>query len=165
MNHAQRKFLIDKINEKTKKDIQELENKKVQFPSFSNYAFLAIMEGKLKLKPADVTLEALKKKALNSTEGANWLSEDRMGWDKIHTVKLAIQDIFEIPDGYLQKIEEVKAHNSKITEKIASLKMMSESLETRIQLASDKTLQKMINEVDDMGDISLLDTSLRKLLD
>jgi len=33
----------------------------------------------------------------------------------------------------------------------------------RVQLASDKTLQKLINEVDDMGDLSLMDTKLKML--
>lgn len=37
-------------------------------------------------------------------------------------------------------------------------------LVTRIQLASDKTLEKMISEVDDMGDVSLMDTKLKSLI-
>lgn len=39
-----------------------------------------------------------------------------------------------------------------------------EGLCTRIQLASNKTLEKMIAEVDDMGDISLVDCTLKALL-
>lgn len=42
--------------------------------------------------------------------------------------------------------------------------MQSEGLCTRIQLASNKTLEKMIAEVDDMGDISLVDCTLKALM-
>jgi hypothetical protein len=43
------------------------------------------------------------------------------------------------------------------------LQIQLETLEVRIMVASDKALQKLINEVDDMGDISLIDTRIKLL--
>lgn len=163
MNAQQRKFLIDKLYAKCKEQMEELKKQKMEHPSLSNYLFLAIMNNTLKLKPQEVTLKALKQKALKAQEGSNWLSEERMGWDKFNTCKIDINALFEIPENYVQKVNEVKEHNQNLQEQIDSIKLQMESLETRIQIASDKTLQKMINEVDDMGDISLIDTKIKLL--
>lgn len=51
-----------------------------------------------------------------------------------------------------------------VDDQIKQLRIQLETLEVRIMVASDKVLQKLINEVDDMGDISLIDTQI-KLLD
>ena len=40
---------------------------------------------------------------------------------------------------------------------------MVNNLITRIRLASNKTLEKMINEIDDMGEISLFDKKLKQI--
>lgn len=163
MNTQQRKYLIDKLNAKCKEQMEELKKQKMEYPSLSNYMYLAIMNDTLKLKPQEVTLKALKEKAMNAKEGSNWLSEDRMGIEKFTTCKIDINALFEVPQNYVDKVKEVKEHNQALQAQIESIKLQMDSLETRIQLASDKTLQKMINEVDDMGDISLIDTKIKLL--
>jgi hypothetical protein len=163
MNSQQRKFLIEKIQENIKKQISSLKESKLEYPSASNYFFKAILEGKLQLQPDDVTLESLKQKALKSGEGRNWLSEDNMGFEKFSTVKLKISDLFIYPLEYEIKLKEVKEFNSNIDIQIENLKIQLGTIELRIQLASDKVLQKLINEVDDMGDIKLIETNLKLL--
>lgn len=163
MNQVQRKYLIDKIKATVNEKISALQGERMEYPSPSNYLFHAIMKDELKLQPQEKIIAVLKKKALNAKEGANWLSEERMGFDKERTVKLDITDLIDIPAEYRLKVEEAKKHNNEIAEKISVLKIQLETLETRIQLASDKTLQKMISEVDDMGDISLMDTKIKYL--
>jgi hypothetical protein len=49
MNATQRKFLVDKINEKTKKRISELKSTRLDHPSSSNYIFRAILNDELEL--------------------------------------------------------------------------------------------------------------------
>jgi rRNA maturation endonuclease Nob1 len=49
----------------------------------------------------------------------------------------------------------------KVNQEIAALKLQLETLEIRIMIASDKVLQSIVNEVDDMGDIRLIDTKIK----
>lgn len=163
MNTAQRKFLIERIQKKVKERIEELKGTLMQYPSASNFIFKAIMNDTLKLQPGEVTLNALKKKALNAKEGENWLSEKRMGWENERQVQLWLEELLVLPDDYREEMIRVKSHNESIQKEISSLKVQLETIEMRIQLASDKTLQKLINEVDDMGSLSLIDTKLKLL--
>lgn len=163
MNTAQRKFLIERIQKKATDKISSLRDSKLKYPSASNFIFKAILNGELELQPKEVTLEALKQKALNAKEGCNWLSEDTMGFEKETTIKIGIKNLVVLPNDYYNESKRVSDFNKKIDAEIAELIIQKETIEVRIQLASDKTLQNLINEVDDMGNISLVDTKLKLL--
>jgi len=163
MNTSQRKFLIERIQTKTKERIEQLNKTKLEYPSASNFIFKAILNDKLELQSSEKILEALKQKALRSKEGANWLSEERFGFDKERTVLLGLNELIVLPEDYKTELERVKSFNEKIVSEINLLKIQLDTIEMRVQLASDKTLQKLINEVDDMGDLSLMDTKLKML--
>lgn len=163
MNTAQRKFLIERIQQKTKDRIELLKKELLNFPSASNFIFKAILNGNLELQSNEVILEAIKKKALNAKEGENWLSEERMGFNKETAIKLQIVELLVIPNDYKEELQRVKEHNKSINAEIESLRMQLETIEVRVQLASDKTLQNLINQVDDMGSLSLIDTKLKSL--
>lgn len=163
MNTAQRKFLIERIQQKTKDKIEVLKKNKLAFPSASNYIFKAVLNGELELQPSEITLEAIKKKALNAKEGENWLSEMRMGFEKEREIKLEIEQLVVLPKDYKEEVNRVRNHNESINKEIDLLKIQLETIEVRVQLASEKTLKSLINEVDDMGDLSLIDTKIKLL--
>ena len=163
MNATQRKFLIERIQKKVNERISELSEMRLKYPSASNYIFKAVLNDQLEIQPKEVILRALKKKALNAKEGANWLSDERMGFDKESTIRVLIEELILIPTDYRDELNRVKDHNKTLNLKINELKIQLDTIEMRIQLASDKTLQKLINEVDDMGDLSLMDTKLKSL--
>ncbi len=160
MNSTQRKFLIDRVTSKVTAKIKELSNSKLQSPSASNFIFKSILNNELELQDSAVILESLKKKALNAKEGSNWLSDERMGFDKESTIKLLIEDLVKLPNDYYEELKRVQDFNNNINKEIKVLYTQLETIEVRIQLASDKKLQLIINEVDDMGDISLMNTKL-----
>jgi hypothetical protein len=109
-------------------------------------------------------LAALKKKALDAKEGTNWLSNEyRLTYTKERTVTLNIVDLIKLPKDLGEEAKRVKAHNKEIDAEIKELESQLDMLEVRIQLASNKTLQNLINEVDDMGDLSLVDNKLKLL--
>lgn len=163
MNTAQRKFLIERIQKKATEKIKELENQLQDVPSASNFIFKALLNDELALKPQEVILDALKQKAMKAKEGSNWLSEEWMSITKNTTVKIELKSLIELPEDYYAELERVRLHNHAIEKEIAELKIQKDSIEVRIQLASDKTLQKLINDVDDMGDIRLIDTNLKQI--
>lgn len=163
MNTTQRKFLVERIQQKVKEKIESLQNKKEKYPSASNYIFKAILNNTLQIQPDEVILSALKEKAMRAKEGANWLSEARMGYEKERTIQLLIEQLIVLPEDYNKELQRVKECNRLIEEQIETLKIQLDAIEVRVQLASDKTLSNLINEVDDMGSLSLIDTKLKLL--
>lgn len=163
MNTAQRKFLIERIQQKVRDKISELQNKKMGYPSASNYIFKAALNDELEIQSSDIVLKFLKDKALRAKEGSNWLSDERMGMDKETTIKILIEKLVVLPKDYKEQLRAVIDHNKSIDEEISLLKIQLDTIEVRVQLASDKTLQNLINEVDDMGNLSLMDTKLKLL--
>ena len=161
MNSIQRKFLVDRINTKVDEKIKNLRDSLEEFPSASNYIFKAIMSDKLKLKSEAHILSAIKAKALSAKEGTNWLSDERMGMNKENTIKLLLKDLIELPEDFHEQKNLVSENNRAILKEIEELKIQKETLEVRIQLASDKTLCGLIQEVDDMGDLKLVDAKLK----
>lgn len=163
MNATQRKFLVEKIQKKVKDKIEELRRDKFDYPSASNYIFKAILNDTLELQDNATILKALKDKAIKSKEGANWLSNEYMGANKETTIQLLIDELVVVPEDFDKERKRVHDHNKGIDSEIQSLYAQLDTIEVRIQLASDKVLQKLINEVDDMGDISLIDTKIKFL--
>jgi len=133
----------------------------MDYPSIDNYMFKAALTDSLELQPSEVILSALKAKAIRAKAGSNWLSDDRLGVYKSTTIRIDIEELLKTPKDYNEELIKIKEHNRKINEEIELLKIQLDTIEMRVQLASDKTLQKLINEVDDMGSLSLIDTKLK----
>lgn len=161
MNAQQRKYLIDTMKAEADRKIHELKKKLKQPPSLANFLFKELMSGNLELQPHEVILDALKKRAETAAHDVNWLSGDRMGYEKNIVVKLDIPDLIVIPEEYRQIREQIAHDNKDINDQIESIQAQVKALELRINLATNDKLQKIISEVDDMGDLSLLDTKLK----
>ncbi len=165
MNQAQRNFLIKKIEDQVKITCDALKEQKPEQPNLNNWLLHAVLSDNFELQSIESIKETLRQKALNATRDVNWLTGEReSGWGgNGRGVGFKVSEIFILSDDYKQKRDSFLAASNGIDEKIKTVRMQAETLITRIQLASDKTLDKMINEVDDMGDISLMDTKIRYL--
>lgn len=162
MNQQQRNFLIKKIEEGVNNKIKALALSKPEPPSLNVYLLHAVMSGNFQLRSIDEMKETLRQKALRSKEREDWMGNS-WGSSNKSGVNFRADEIFVIPEEYRKLADQHQKETSEIEQQIHNLRTQSEGLITRIQLASDKTLQKMINEVDDMGDISLMDTKLKLL--
>jgi len=168
MNQVQRKFLIDKVKEKGDEKIRELEKEKTGYPSASNYIFRAVLNGTIEIADKKTIIKALTERALKAKEGENWMEPGKShlrDWseEKERDIKLSIRDLIKVPKEYDEEAKRVEKHNGAINEKIAIIKQQVDTLILRIQIASDKHMEKIINEVDDMGDLSLLDSKIKLL--
>lgn len=160
MNQSQRNFLIKKIEDTVKAKIDSLESSKRKAPSINNYLLHAVMSGNFEIKSTEEIKAVLLQKALQASGNEDWLG-NHWGMANKSLVAFKADEIFVLPSEFKKLQDDTIEYNKKIYSEIHQLKVQSDSLITRIQLASDKTLQKMINEVDDMGDISLFDTKLK----
>lgn len=164
MNNQQRKYLVDKITERTKARIKLLEATIPEAVSLNVHMLHKVMSNDFEIKTTEKLKALILQKALKAGQskeiredwlGNAWGSSNRMG------VHFTIDEFFIIPDEFIKMREERQAAQNKVKEEISKLSLQLESLEIRIMIASDKVLQKIINEVDDMGDISLIDTKMK----
>ncbi len=166
MNAAQRKYLVDKIQEKTKIRIRALEASRPESISLNVYMLHRVMSNDFEIKSNDELKKIILEKALKAGQEKQY-KEDWLGnsWGTATkgNVAFTLQEFFVIPQEYLDMIDERNKKRKEIDQQIHDLSMQMEAIEMRIMLASDKTLQTIINEVDDMGDISLIDTKIKLL--
>ncbi len=168
MNQAQRKFLIDRIESNVKVQIDLLKHSDLdQPPSLENYFYGLALSGKLEIRSQDHIKKVMCERAMKHSAtrySETWLGSSQGDMLDRANVKLPIRDLFVIPTEYDELWAEYRMKKNEIDEQIRQLQIECDTLVTRIQLASDKTLEKMISEVDDMGDISLIDTKLKALI-
>lgn len=162
MNQQQRKFLIDKLKEEYNRQKKELESQFMKLPNPDNYMYLAIMSGTARVRDHEEILATVKNYALKSEPGASWLTESHR-WGRGNGTIIDVWEIFEQPEEFRKAMQVAKAHNEALEEKILELKILSDTMETRIQLASGKTLEGIIQDVDDLGDLRLVDQKLKLL--
>ncbi len=165
MNQTQRSFLIKKIESTVDARIKALEADKPEYPSESNYIFNEAMKGTLKIRPIEELEEWVRQRALNAkSSDRDWLGDTDTSWGRLEKrVIMKYSEFFIIPEELEKLRTEYWSKRKEIDDKVAEIKNQKEALIFRIQLASDKTLQTMINEVDDMGNLSLMDTKLKLL--
>ena len=168
MNQSQRRFLIERIENATKNKIEELKRQEtIQPPSLENYFYGLALTGKIQIQSSDHIKEVICKKALMHTAqrySETWLGSstgDLLGRAEF---KIKIKDLFVVPSEYEEMWASYYKEKEEKDQKVRLLQIECDTLTTRIQLASDKTLEKMISEIDDMGNISLMDTKLRTLI-
>lgn len=162
MNQVQRNFLIKKIEETVKARIKALEDAKPEAPSLNNYLLHAVMSNNFDIISNEQIKELIRKMALKSKDRDDWMGNS---WGSASKNKIFFNatDLFIVPEEYKKLWDEYAKERNRIEAEIGEIHIQADTLITRIQLASDKTLQTMINEVDDMGNISLMDSKLRLL--
>lgn len=163
MNQQQRKYLVSKIDESRKEKAKQLEASIPNEPNTQNGLLLALMEGRLRIRSEAEILQVLKERAKKGSSG-NWLSRDTWRSGSQTEVTLSVSDLFIIPDDVLEELENYRKIKAETKREIAQLNAGAEALSSRIMLASDKTLDAMIAQIDDMGDIKLVDMTLRGLM-
>lgn len=166
MNSTQRKFLIDKVSEKAKQKISALRESIPERISLNVYMLHRVMSGNFEIKSTEELKKTVLEKAIKAGQDRShredWLG-NAWGVATKGNVVFTLQEFFVVPQEYIDMMNEREAAIRKINEDIRELEMQVETLEIRIMMASDKNLQKLINEVDDMGDISLIDTRIKLL--
>jgi len=166
MNTVQRKFIIDKLTEKTKLRIDILK-KSIPEPLSLNVNMLhQVMSNDFEIRTTEELKKIILEKALKAGSDKN-IREDWLGnsWNTGQRtgVHFTFDEFFIIPEKYIQLRNERQVIVDSVNQEIRDLQIQLETLEVRIMVASDKTLQTLINEVDDMGSISMIDTKLKLL--
>jgi len=166
MNATQRKYLVDKITERIKFKIDALRNSRPEGISLNVYMLHKVMSNNFEIKSNNELKKVILEKALKAGQNKQY-REDWLGnaWGSATKGNVAfdLAEFFIIPQEYLDMMEKRRLEIAEITREENELKIQLETLEIRIMLASDKALQSIVNEVDDMGDLKLIDTKIKLL--
>lgn len=164
MNSTQRKYLVDKITERIKSKISVLESSKPEGISLNVYMLHRVMSNDFEIKSNEELKKVILEKALKAGQNKSY-REDWLGnsWGNATKGNVAfdLNEFFIVPQEYLDMIEKRKEEINKIHAEIFDLRTQLETMEVRIMLASDKALQNIVNDVDDLGDIRLIDSKIK----
>ena len=164
MNSTQRKYLVDKITERTKSKIDSLKNSIPESISLNVYMLHRVMSNDFEIKSNEELKKIVLEKALKAGQDKHY-REDWLGntWGTANKKNVAfdLNEFFIIPQEYLDMIEKRQIEKNKIYAEISELQIQLETLEVRIMLASDKALQNIVNDVDDLGDVRLIDSKIK----
>jgi hypothetical protein len=162
MNQSQRNFLIDKIKTSAKAQRQALEKSLSKPPSLNNYLLHEVMSGTFELQPQEDIKKLIHQRALDATGHEDWTKASWSAATKDY-FQIKLKDLFVVPKEYTKKWEAYREAQEKIQKQINLIESQADTLIVRITLASNATLESMIKEVDDMGDLKLMDTKLKAL--
>ena len=165
MNQAQRNFLTDKISTEIDTRIRLMKDGLPERPNLLNYLQHKIMSGDFDISDKETLKQQITERCIETSDGKEWNTGGRSGgWNSERgVVSFKLEDFFIIPDEFQNKLDKYERETAAVNEEIRALRIQSDTLIVRIKLASNSVLESMIQEVDDMGNISLMDTKLKAL--
>ena len=164
MNEKQREFIITKVTQAAERELEMIEDeKKPVEPSLNNYLVSAILTDKLVMQDIASLREKIRKRVITMGPNDTFVKE-KDDWNRRKsnqdTVTLDVADIFVYPEEYVVAKAEydskVKAYNKTKNEILAR----RDSIIVKIKIGSDKVLQKLIEQADNLIDLDLTSTQL-----
>lgn len=159
MNQKQREFLIATVNKKMRAAKDAIDASIPKKPQIKDIIVTQIMSGTAKVKSAEKILLNAKKGIVNGrfTFESSWRGDTTK-------VSCGIDDIFIIDDQMQKLLDDWNEIDREAGRKKKEIDLATESLIVRIQLATDKTLDPIIQDIDNMGELRLADASISKFL-
>lgn len=161
MNQKQRDFLIDQVNKTRKARIEELKALEPKEPSLSAFLHQAVMDGSAILKSQEELMKAFKTKARTAAEKGDKFLETsyryRSSEDEGATLTIDPLAIFEMPTEFSELKRKYLADKLIYIGALNAVNAKVDGIITRIQLATDKTLDTIIEQIDGMGAMSFTD--------
>ncbi len=170
MNQDQRKYLISQVDSTLRQQVEDLEKQKPKQPSLNNYLIAAFMDNSiefadltpLKEKIRDRVLKMGREDALiEENDEDNWYSGRRKRNDtKNSYVKLLADEVFVIPDEYKKALVEYQQKIDEIEGKVKQLNAQCKTITMKIQIGSAATLDKLVQQIDNMADLNIINNQL-----
>lgn len=164
MNQKQREFLLDQVKKIYQGESSRHDKHKPDEPNLSNYLVAAILAGEAKMKSIDSLQKKMRERVIKLGKKDAFLTGDsyhRYGDDdEGNCIVLPALDLFEEPSAYTKERLRYEAEYAEWKEKQAALNELHRSLEIKIQIGSDATLDALISEADNLGNLSLVNARL-----
>ena len=168
MNQSQRDYLIREVTQTRDDQIEKLKHKIPIRPSLNNFLIASFLDGSiqfadielLKTKMRKTVLEMGKDEVLIKERERRYGRSNRDDDEEVEVVEVLPYDLFIIPKAYIDALSEYEEKKIKIEAEIERLEGVTKTIILKLNIGSGKTLDKLIGEVDNMGDLSLVNTQL-----
>jgi hypothetical protein len=163
MNQDQRKFLLARVEKTHKEELRKLSEEKPSEPSLNNYLIAAILDNSIELKSLDDIKSSIRKKVLALGPQETLTSSPHSWRDNhasSHEITLTAGVIFVYPKAYLDAYAEWEAKVKEVDQRIVKLNATTETLLLKIQIGSNTSLDRLVDSVDNMIDLTLMNNKL-----
>jgi hypothetical protein len=163
MNQDQRKFLLARVEQTYRTEQEKLRNKMPKEPSLNNYLVAAALDGSLKLKSIEEIKKHVKDTVIKLGHSETLVHEERSRYDSeknYHAVTLKAGNVFEFPEAYKAAMLEYETAKNHVQKEMDKLFSQKETILLKIQIGSNAVLDRLIDEVDNMIDLSVINSKL-----
>jgi len=168
MNTDQRKYLIGEVEKNSRTQIELLQKAMPDKPSLNNYLIASFLDNSIQFASIEVLKDKMRKSVLKLGSGSNLVhgeKRDRFSRyndndDETEVVHIKADELFVIPKNYLDALKEYEEKKKLIDEEVEKLRATTQTIIMKIQLGSSATMDKLIMQIDNMGDLNLVNTQL-----
>lgn len=182
MNQEQRKYLLEKIEETYNKQVAAIEKSFPQEPLLNNYLIGCFLDGTAKILDV-ATIKKNITQLVRSLGGEKFVNQDERysenynysrgrrggrsnrsfrkndGSDKV-SITIDPSLIIKMPETYKKDRAEYDKKMEEVLNKINELSQQKDLLVLKIQIGSNQILDKLITQVDSLGDLNLFSNKL-----
>ncbi len=170
MNNDQRKYLIQQVQETLTTQVNELERSKPKQPSLNNYLIAAFLDNSIEFADLSPLKDKIRERVLKmgredalieESDEDNWYSGRRRKSETKHNyVKLLAEEVFVIPEDYIKALTEYQSKIDEIQDKVKQLNAQCKTITMKIQIGSAATLDKLVQQIDNMADLNIINNQL-----
>lgn len=170
MNQDQRKFLIEQVTKTCLAEAENIQSETPIRPSLNNYLVAACLDNTLKLQDVESLKEKIRQSVLKfgkddllvaEIEEDDWrYDRKRRKKETTQEVTLQASDIFVIPEAYQIALKEYEEKKKVIDEKLKNIYAQRDTIIMKIQIGSNTVLDKLVMQIDSMGDLNLMNSQL-----
>lgn len=172
MNQHQRKFLLEAVEKQFKIENDALRKRRPTPPSLNNYLIAAILDGSFVMRSQAAVRDAIRERVQNlgkedafvrSGEGKWGFGRRRDADDEPQEeVQIPVGILFDLPKPYTVKMAEYEAAKASWEAEVAALEASIGAMRIKVQIGSDKALEALVEQADQLCSMSL--TATNKLL-
>lgn len=170
MNDKQRDFLIKEIDRNYNEQDEALRKLEPRKPSLNNYLVASILDNSIEYADISGLKEKIRTLVLKMGHGDvivkeadsdDWYSsKNRKSKKDVHFVELIAEDLFILPQAYTIALYQYKKEYAEWEEKCKNLQAVRKTLETKVRLGSNEVLGRLIEQADNLVDLSLVNAQL-----
>jgi len=175
MNKDQRKYLTDWVDKGFSKEQEAIEARRYERPMLNNYLVALAMRGELKIKSTEEIGAYVQKRVLEMGKDDALVSfEDESGrrWDRklgryvyvpasgSHSVTLEAEQIFWIPQDYLDRLAAWEENEKQIEADLEALANVRDTVLLKVNIGSDRALESVIAQADSLATLDLVNKQL-----
>lgn len=170
MNQDQRKFLIEQIRKTYDRQKEKLRKKRPEPPSLNNYLVAAFLDNTIKFKDIEKLRREMRERVLSMGKDDVLIKDSDSRWRNRrdededvdnHSVVVSAEDLFVLPEAYINELEKYKAAREIYEREMDHLEEYRDTIIMKIQIGSNAVLDKLITQVDNMGDLNLINSRLK----